>query len=79
MVCKTYDQLWRDYKVAQNEWAYFTYPQNKELRRTSDRKSKQFATVAMERMSKIRQQMDAHSLGCEDCKAASEASHMGNR
>jgi len=32
MQCEVYDRLQRDWKSAQEEWAYFAYPQNKALR-----------------------------------------------
>ncbi len=69
MPCETYEQLEREWKSAQEEWAYFAYPQNKSLRGgVSDRNSKQMAEAAKEKMSQLSKQMDWHRQECEACK-----------
>ncbi len=68
MPCETYEQLEREWKSAQEEWAYFAYPENKALRGVSDRKSKQMAKAAKEKMSQLSEQMSLHRQGCEACK-----------
>jgi hypothetical protein len=65
MPCEAYEQLQRQLKSAQQEWAYFAYPQNKALRGVSDRKSKQ---MAKEKMSQLSERMSWHQQGCETCK-----------
>ncbi len=65
MPCEAYEQLQRQLKSAQQEWAYFAYPQNKVLRGVSDRKTKQ---MAKEKMSQLSERMSWHQQGCEACK-----------
>ncbi len=68
MPCEAYEQLQRQLKSAQQERAYFAYPQNKVLRGVSDRKSKQMAKAAKEKMSQLSERMSWHQQGCEACK-----------
>ncbi|MDA2914923.1 hypothetical protein MYX77_13405, partial [Acidobacteriia bacterium AH_259_A11_L15] len=68
MPCEVYAQLQHEWKSAQQEWAYFAYPQNKVFRGVSDRKSKQMAKAAKEKMSQLSERMSWHRQGCEACK-----------
>jgi hypothetical protein len=70
MRCETYQQLEFDLKSAQKEWAMFTYEEYKSIRATSDRKSKQIATAAKERMAGLSKQMEGHRQNCEVCKSS---------
>jgi hypothetical protein len=66
--CELYEKLQSHLKSAQEKWAYFTYPQYKMLRGTSDRKSKQLARETQNKMREIRQRMGWHRQDCDVCK-----------
>jgi len=68
MACEIYEKLHRELKSAQEEWAYFAYPQNKTLRGVSDRRSKQMANGAKKKMAEISQRMSWHQQECPACK-----------
>lgn len=68
MSCETYKRLEKDLKFVREEWAYFAYDENKALRGTSDRKSKQMAKAAKEKMADISKRIGWHRQGCELCK-----------
>jgi hypothetical protein len=68
MACEEHKKLQDQIDSARQEWAYFTYPENKTLRGTSDRKSKLLAKDAKRKMEEIGKQMQYHHLGCEECK-----------
>jgi ssDNA-binding Zn-finger/Zn-ribbon topoisomerase 1 len=68
MACDICDKFHRELKSAREEWAYFAYPQNKELRATSDRKSKQMANAAKKQMSEINERMNLHLRVCPDSR-----------
>ncbi len=69
MACAVFDRLCTDHGRAQNEYAYFAYPQNKTLRGTSDRTSKQRARDAKTKMAEITQRINWHQQGCQECSA----------
>lgn len=68
MPCENYGQLEGEWKSAKQEYAYFAYPENKVLRGVSDRKSKQMAKAAKEKMSQLDERMSWHRQECEVCK-----------
>ncbi|MGC1416735.1 MAG: hypothetical protein WA817_15725 [Candidatus Acidiferrum sp.] len=67
--CEKYKNLQSQYQSAQQQWAYFAYPQNKALRGTSDRQSKKLARQAQDRTREILQSMQWHKQSCEECKS----------
>jgi len=69
MECEVYVQLKREWKSAQEEWAYFAYAQNKTLRGTSDRKSRQLAKEAKRKMNEASRRAVLHRETCDVCKA----------
>jgi hypothetical protein len=74
MECKSYEQLKRDWRSAQEEWAYFAYPQNKALRGVSDRESKQLAKEAKGKMSEASRRAFSHRETREACRAPGDDS-----
>jgi hypothetical protein len=68
MACEIYEALLHERKHAQEDWAYFAYPQNAMLRGMSARQSKQMANEAKKKMNEISQRMGWHQQGCAACK-----------
>ena len=73
MPCAVFDKLCSDHARIQSEYAYFAYPQNKTLRRTSDRMSKQMARDAKRKMSEITQRINWHQQECQECSGKAQA------
>jgi hypothetical protein len=73
IVCKEYERLEQDCKSEMQQYAQFTFPQNRDLRGTSDRESKRIAKDAMARASMKRKEMSLHRQTCEECKAETKA------
>jgi hypothetical protein len=72
MPCQEYERLERECKSEMQQYAQFTFPQNRDLRGTSDRESKRIAKDAMERATVKRNEMSWHRQVCEKCRAAEE-------
>jgi hypothetical protein len=72
--CEKYKKLKSQYESAQHDWAYFAYPQNKDLRGMSDRQSKKMAREAQDKMREIQQNMQWHKQSCEECSGVAVAS-----
>lgn len=72
MTCKEYESLKDDYKMEIEQYAQFTYPQNKHLRGgTSDGQSKRIANAALERANMKEREMASHRAHCTQCNEGS--------
>ena len=67
MACAALDKLCCDHARVQSQYAYFAYPQNEALRRTSDRLSKEMARDAKRKMTEITQRINWHQQECQEC------------
>jgi hypothetical protein len=68
MACEIYEAFLRERKATQEEWAYFAYPQNADLRGMSVSQSKEMARQAKNKIKEISQRMIWHQHGCAACK-----------
>ena len=68
MPCKEYEDIKAQWDFARSEYAYFAFSENKLLRGTSDRKSKQLAKEAQAKQTKLSRAMSVHLEECEECK-----------
>ena len=69
MACKVLERLKLEEKSHRDEWAYFAYPQNKDLHRQSDHRAKQLAKEYKKKWEEASAKIALHGQGtCPDCK-----------
>jgi len=67
MSCDEYERLEMEHTMDMEQYAQYTYEQNRHLRGTSERESKRIAKAAMQSASLKRKQMSWHRQTCPEC------------
>jgi hypothetical protein len=61
------ERLKSDETYHREDWAYFNYPQNKELHQQSDREAEQLANASQKKWEEASGQVALHRQSCPIC------------
>jgi hypothetical protein len=69
MPCDVFKKLESDHKRASQQYAQFTFEENRGIRGASNTKAKVLAREARSRENALTQQMSSHQQNCEKCRS----------